>query len=502
MDKFLYTSRFDVNLGFCVNKGEGFLATASLEDLSQLVDGVDFSSNIDLFGAAFNAAVINAANKNDDGMDATTAISIYKNFIHKPTNIEHDKTKVIGHIISAGFSKYGEDSEILKEEDVVGSDDLFNLSLGAVIYRYVNPDFSSLIERSTDKEDSLFHKISASWEIGFSDFDIALGSQNFKEAEIITNPSQKKELKKFLKAYGGAGKLEDGTRVYRLLAGPVYPLGIGFTSNPAANVKGITSHQPTKDKKEKENPSNATIISQINNIHVKNKKETIMDVEKMLSELKGLLVEKKFSEEAIANMTSTFTDAIKQKDEEYKASLLKAQQEKEDLAKERETMKASVEQLQQNLDAANQRIQEFENRLEQEEAVARFNTRMESIDSEFVIDDEDRKVIIEDLKALDKTEESFASYKDKLSILWKNKTKAAIQEQEKLIQEKIEAEASKRLQQSNASANQETTSAESALNNATTSKGSVPNNNAQSSSQQSLKEKFAAAFSRENIEIE
>ena len=39
--------------------------------------------------------------------------------------------------------------------------------------------------------------------------------------------------------------MDDGTPVYRLVSGDIYPLGIGFTTNPAADVSGVI----TPDKK-------------------------------------------------------------------------------------------------------------------------------------------------------------------------------------------------------------------------------------------------------------
>ena len=501
-DKFLYKTRFDVNLGFCLNLGEGFLSKASLDELAPLMQGVDFSQNIDLFGTAFNAAVVNAANKNDDGITSQQGIAIYKNFIHKPTNIEHDKTKVIGHIINAGFSRYGEDNELVDEEELANSEELFNLSLGSVVYRYVDPDFAALIERSTTEGDAFYHKISASWEVGFNAFDIAVGSDKFKDAEIITKASQIAELKKYLKAYGGNGRMEDGTRIYRVLKGEMFPLGIGYTKNPAAAVKGLISNESVEEKGTKPS-SQATIISQINNINVKNKKETIMDAEKILNELRDLLIEKKFSEEAAANMTSTFAEAIKEKDKEYKESLLKEQKEKEVLAKEHETMKASVQQLQKDLEDSKQKIKEFEDKLAQEQAVAKFNSRMDAIDQEYVLDDQDRSIIVAELKSLDGTEESFASYQSKLAVIFRHKTKAAIDQQKKDLEAKIEEAAAKRLEQSNASANNGgDVDPNKALENATAKEDGVPNNNAAASSEPTFKEKFAAAFSEENITIQ
>lgn len=65
-----------------------------------------------------------------------------------------------------------------------------------------------------------------------------------------------------LRAYGGSGKLDDGSKIYRLLRGDIYPLGIGFTTTPAADVKGLYSSQDEssnveiKDKRDKNILSN------------------------------------------------------------------------------------------------------------------------------------------------------------------------------------------------------------------------------------------------------
>ena len=90
---------------------------------------------------AFNAAVVNRFNKNDDGIDTETALRIAKLFKHKPTNIEHKKEKVVGHILTAGFSKYGS-SEILTPDQLSNYNDPFNIALGAVVYKFVNKDFA------------------------------------------------------------------------------------------------------------------------------------------------------------------------------------------------------------------------------------------------------------------------------------------------------------------------------------------------------------------------
>jgi len=117
--------------------------------------------------------------------------------------------------------------------------DPFNISLGAVVYRMVDKKFAELLNKSVDPESSMYNQVSASWEIGFNDYQIAVGSDNLAEAEIITDQKQIEELSQYLKATDGSGEMEDGTIVRRLVVGDVYPLGIGFTSNPAADVEGV-----------------------------------------------------------------------------------------------------------------------------------------------------------------------------------------------------------------------------------------------------------------------
>jgi hypothetical protein len=336
---YLYTTSFDSPILAYTQEEESFISKASLKNLRSLLpQDIDFSQNIDLLGVAFNAAVVNQFNKNDDGIDAALATQIVRNFNHKPTNIEHDKEKIVGHIINAGFSEYGGSNKIISIEEAPEIKDPFNIALGAVVYKHVNKDFVNLIERSVDELDTLHEAISASWEIGFSEYDILVGSKNMKDAERI-DPKHFNDIKPMLKAYGGTGSMKDGTKVYRLLKGEIFPLGIGFTTKPAADVKGLYSENASsknitfKDKRDvkayfdiKNNifsKKNEALISHLHNDNVKNKKETNMDIEQILAELKGLLVEKKFSEEAVANMTETFAEAIKKKDQEYRESMTK-----------------------------------------------------------------------------------------------------------------------------------------------------------------------------------
>lgn len=507
---FKYKTEFDISIRQCKIGENSFISTASLENLKSLLpsQSIDLGKNIDLMGVAFDAAVVNQFNRNDDGIDSATAVQIAPYFLHKPTNIEHNKKQIVGHIVSAGFSSWGENVP-LNNQEVVETNGLVNLSLGAVIYRLIDPKFTDLISQSTSQDSNLFNTVSASWELGFNEYVLAVGSTNLKDAEIISNPKHIDELKGKLRAYGGNGKMEDGSKIYRLVKGSVYPLGIGFTSNPAANVKGLLldngvspEEQVTfKDSRDKKVfAMNTKNISQFKIKDVNTKKS--MDLETFLSELKASLSEKKFSEEAIASMTSTFADAIRQKDEEYRAT--KAEKEaSETKAKE---LLASVEALQKEVSDTKVKLQEIEAAKEAEKTLACFNVRMEQIDNFYSLEDADRKIIASELQTVDVSDEAFASYQEKLSVVLKHKNKELLSRLAEETEAKIAAEVEKRLTQLNkstASTKTEAELAEEALEKAKASaKETIPNNNGDiSAEKKSLKEKFASAFSRENIVI-
>ena len=278
--------------------------------------------------------------------------------------------------------------------------------------------------------------------------------------------------------------------------GNIYPLGIGFTVNPAADVKGIfmppeESEAPTpKEGEEKK-------ISQNQLINVKTKKNSPME-ETIISELKDLLVEKKFSKEAVASMTSTFADAIKEKDEQYRNDLSRAQEEKEAFAKESEELKSSMEELKTQFGESQKKIAEFEAAHKAEQAVAKFNERMDVVDKQYDLEDDDKQFLANELKELDVNDEAFASFQEKLTVVWKHKDKEAKAEYDKQIEARIEEEVKKRI----ATASGEEKSEEEVLDDVESSEATICNSNETvSREEKSLRERFSAAFDRSNIEI-
>ena len=118
---------------------------------------------------------------------------------------------------------------------------------------------------------------------------------------------------------------------------------------------------------------------------------------------------------------------------------------------------------------------------------------MSELDDMFELEDEDRMIIASDLKAI-KESKAYDEYKSKLSVSWRHKTKAFKEEQEKLFNEKLEAEVQKRLGELSSSNQAESSAeevAEEAIENAEAEEEAVANNNAESATEDlSLREQF------------
>ena len=121
-----------------------YLSLASQLDIEKFIPGIDTEKEIDLLPVAFNACVANRVNRNGDVIDTATALEIHKSFINKPINIEHNRQKVCGVILAAGFSEFGTD-EVLAEEGLGEGNHPFNITLGGIIWKVVNDQLANII---------------------------------------------------------------------------------------------------------------------------------------------------------------------------------------------------------------------------------------------------------------------------------------------------------------------------------------------------------------------
>jgi hypothetical protein len=536
--EYKYTTTFDSVIFASSEIENSNISQASLDSLRPLIPAnIDLDRNIDLLGVAFNAAVVNKFNKNGDGIASEAAVAIKDYFVHKPTNIEHDRDRIVGHIVSAGFSRYDDSSELMDDDEALITEGAYNIALAAVVYKTASKEFADLVMNSTDPESDYYQTVSTSWEVGFNDYVIAVGGDDLNESTIVSDPQEVEAYSPYLKSLGGKGTLKDGRKVNRLIVGEIYPLGIGFTSNPAADVKGLVAQQGeskpatssrnepidkliTKSKKTSHSSQENVLNKETNN-------NTIMDKDTIINEFRAALDEKlgnqDFSEESVASISKVFIEAIREKGEQYVADLEKAKAEKDEAVQAQNSLQEKMGEVEQQLQSTQEKLSALEQENAARESEVRFNARMELLNEIYDLDEEDSKIVASELADLDETEESFAGYQEKLAKVWKHKNKEFIAAEQKAFEDRVAAEVAKRLEtveaateektevevevaqaseaQEEVEASEETTDeVAEALDSLEVEEAAVVNNNESSSDNESLRDRLSKTF-KESVKI-
>lgn len=415
MNDFKYKSTFATKLLKCVGgQGDKYLSLASLKELSSFVPDLDLKTNIDLLPIAFNAWVGNRVNRNGDVIDTQMSLDIYKSFINKPINLEHSRQKILGTILSAGFSEFGTDKP-LTEEQVKDLKTPFNVTLGGVLWKIVSPEITDRIEESNDEASEYYLSVSCSWELGFSEYSIesTLGdSKNLEDCTSITDLETIASLDKYLKANGGTGKLQDGRSIYRKVIGKVVPLGIGITENPAADVKGIAINvdKPTPDITVTDSSEK---ISQSSTLDVNINSNKIMKITSLED-----INDKTWKELSASAITEFIAENLKKASEEFVASKNEHDEFVKSTQAAAQKMQDEYAGMKTALDSVQAEIAKLQTEKAERAKVDTFNTRMGDVCATYALNEEMAKTIAEQLKKCD-TDEDFANYKSNMAVFLK-----------------------------------------------------------------------------------
>lgn len=455
MRKFKYKTSFSSNV-VCPTSEEYQLKTAraSLQDLREIIpDSVE--DEYDLLAIAFNSCVTNLGNSNGDMIDSKTAIAIHQSFIHKPINVEHERTIPIGHIIGASFSEFsagykeGNGSSIIEVSKASGRKDPFNLSLSAVLYRLYSSKIVDAIEDSSSPKSENYLSFSASWELAFDEYVLAVGSKRLDECSIISDSSEIAELEKNLLGEGGSGLTPDGKPIFRLIQGDVLPLGIGITENPAADVAGIVSLQEEEEEKDALAGINMDAVMSIVNTEMRchpelyfqnhnkinvpiekssQKEQEVVKANNNHKKPKSKVMEKKIkstkditdtllkAEETQASDIREFIDSevnkineeFQQKRDEVQNKLATSETHAQELEAKLEDTSSQLETVKAELDV----LLEANKEREIQEA---FTARMSHFDSEYDLDQKTRDIVANRIKGLN--EDGYLSQKEELEVL-------------------------------------------------------------------------------------
>ena len=392
---------------------------------------------VDLLPVAFNAFVANRVNKNGDVVDTDTALAFYKDFKNKPINIEHNRDRVIGTILTAGFSEFGTDKPMTEEEikEVKGP---FNVTLGGVIWKVVNQRIADAIEESGDPSSEDYMKISASWELGFKDYNLVLlegSDKNIENGLIVDNEDAVASMEKDLKALGGEGRTKDGMSVYRKVVGEVVPLGIGLTETPAADVQGVSTKKTVEDPKEEKTFAEVENTSQNaeKTVIIQNEEKTIMKIESIKDITNDSL------KELSASAVSDFIESeLKEASERFSAEKAQVESNLKEAQEKIEAVTADYDKIKAELDSVAEKLGTLETEKAEKEAEELFSQRMASLDEKYALEAEDREVLATQIKDLDS--EGWDAFAKNIEVLLRDKSREVLAKKEDEASKEVEVE--------------------------------------------------------------
>lgn len=464
---FPYKATFEVEASLERRSFKNFQASASvkeLKDLRSLLPSDEYmKEHDDLLFCSFNLAVAGMINKNNHGILPKTAEKMMKYWVNRPLNIEHNRENTVGCIISTGFSTFG-DNKIITVDEALKSGEPFNLCMGGVVWRVVDPYFADYLEMTNkySKNDNYFYgKVSTSWEVGFEKYVIARGSKNLFNAEIVTDEAEIERLTPYLTQMGGTGFDDQNIECYLVIAGDARPLGGGFTENPAAAVKSIfipdleedededdkedgvePEDEDVEDKKKvncnqnSDDPLEKSAENKENSKNVVANEKNIEKSEKIISHNKKITVRhindmkfkdindfcdkyaeasakqevfaasevREFIQDQFVKEAEGWKSKVTEQEELAKASNEKVSALEADLA----TAKQEAEATKQSLDALRSELAEIRANTEKAEKEAKFNARMSELDEKYSLDEKTRKKLAKDIFGY--SDEEYASY--------------------------------------------------------------------------------------------
>jgi hypothetical protein len=250
--------------------------------------------------------VTSSWNKNDDVFDKYEVWNAKHTPEHKPTNLEHNESLIVGHIISNW--PITEDGLLIDPETPVENlPNKFHILTGSVIYKGFST--SELRERS----EKLISEIQngtkfVSMECFFKGFDYGVVNKQTNEYKVLSRSDETAYLTKYLRAYGGKGENND-YKIGRVLRNITFT-GKGFVDKPANEDSIIFNKNLFEENKkidnlqEKNNENeNLGVIS----IRLNNQMENnTMSVEQDVTEIKNKLVAMETScQEAVAEANAS-----------------------------------------------------------------------------------------------------------------------------------------------------------------------------------------------------
>lgn len=476
----LKDKKYKASFGGSITKIAGadvdkYISLAGLDNLKRLMpDGVSLDNNPDILAVALNAAVGNLCNKNFDAITNETAASIASSFVWKYVNIGHDRSTCVGVICNYGFSDFVSNKLVTAEETKTSTEPV-NISLVCLLWKGTLGDKAiELIEASADSTSDKYGSVSASWELYFDDYDIAVGkTKNIADCQIYSGES-KGELEKYLVQNKGTGKMEDNY-VFRVLnKDGIISAGIGLVSQPAAEVEGLVIINEA-EKKETPQISESSVTNQYTMKYKFLEKISESSLQASLAGELDVYVQSELDK--VAKDYQLKVDQAKSSEADINQKLQAAN---DSLAQVNEKLK----QLEAELAKTQSEANETKAKLEAKAKEDAYNSRMAEFDNTYELSADHRKILASRLNKV-QDENEFVALKNEMAILLASVNKETL---------------SKAKQTSTASVKTSDTSVSDALENSD-KKVTLPNSSVNDSKAKSYSERIDSIFSKDNVKI-
>lgn len=204
----------------------------SLDDLMKYLSSANIGSIKELIGvdqpdlALLVAILVSTGwNLNDDVFLAKELWDAKQSPEHKPIDLEHNSSVIIGHMVkSRVLDKQG--NEISLDSEKIPED--FDIEVAGVIYKSmpgINDKVEALLKEASDGD------MFVSMECYFDDFSYAFKDISTGNVRIVDRDEKTSFLTKHLRSFGGSGEFQ-GFKIGRVLKNIVFG-GQGLVRNPA-----------------------------------------------------------------------------------------------------------------------------------------------------------------------------------------------------------------------------------------------------------------------------
>lgn len=288
-------------------------------------------------------------NRNDDIFDPYEVWMAKDTPEHKPTNIEHEESKIVGHIV--GNWPITEEGIIIDRDTPVNNlPKKFHVLTASVIYTgFTEPELK-------DRTAKLIGEIEegtkyVSMECFFNGFDYGLYDNATGELKVIPRTEDTAYLTKHLRSYGGLGEYQQH-KIGRLLRNITFS-GKGFVDRPANPESIIFQKEDFKFFDEQKNNKNSekgvfSIQANIQEANMSSNLNTNDKVEAM-KECEELTKEAYAARDAIKAQASELEIALAEKDMEMKKKEKEMMEKEEAMKKYGEDMKKKNEDMEKEM---------------------------------------------------------------------------------------------------------------------------------------------------------